>query len=61
MPYDTTLHAVATGRAATVAELRRLADRLEALPLEDAAEVLICKTLYAIRQTVTGDVGIFLP
>ncbi len=52
MPYDTTLHAVATGRAASVAALRRLAERLEALPLDDAAEVLIRiePTLRAFEQ-----------
>jgi hypothetical protein len=40
MPYDRTLHAAATGRAAMVAVLRRFAERLKALPLDDAAEVL---------------------
>jgi hypothetical protein len=40
-PYETTLATVAAGRAATVAELRRLAARLEHLPLADVAEVLV--------------------
>jgi hypothetical protein len=40
-PYETTLATVAAGRAAAVAELRRLADRLAALPLDTVAEVLV--------------------
>ena len=40
-PYETTLATVAAGRAATVAQLRRLADRLDQLPLADVAEVLV--------------------
>jgi hypothetical protein len=40
-PYETTLATVAAGRAAAVAELRTLADRLERLALDDAAEVLV--------------------
>jgi hypothetical protein len=36
-----TLTAVTAGRAATVAALRRLADRLELLALPDAAEILV--------------------
>jgi hypothetical protein len=42
MPYDRTLHAVATGRAATVAALRRLAERLEALAGDDSAVPCRC-------------------
>jgi hypothetical protein len=40
-PYAATLATVAAGRAAAVAELRRLADRLDALALADVAEVLV--------------------
>jgi hypothetical protein len=40
-PYADTLATVAAGRAAAVAELRQLADRLEALPVDAAVEVLI--------------------
>jgi len=39
MDADATLIAVAAGRAATVAQLRALADRLDGLALPDAAEV----------------------
>ena len=38
--YATTLATVAAGRAAAVAELRQLADRLEQLPVDAAAEAL---------------------
>ena len=40
-PHADTLAAVAAGRTAAVAQLRQLADRLERLPLDAAAEVLI--------------------
>ena len=40
-PYAETLPAVAAGRAALVAELRALAERVEQLPLDAVAEVLI--------------------
>jgi hypothetical protein len=40
-PYETTLATVAPGRAAAVAQLRQLADRLEHLALADVAEVLV--------------------
>jgi hypothetical protein len=39
--YAGTLDTVAAGRTATILEIRQLADRLEALPLTDAAEVLL--------------------
>jgi hypothetical protein len=39
--YATTLATVAAGRAAAVAELRQLADRLEQLPVDAAAEALV--------------------
>ena len=39
-PYAETLETVAAGRTALVARLRTLAARVEALPLERAAEVL---------------------
>jgi hypothetical protein len=39
--YAGTLDTVAAGRTATLLEIRQLADRLEALPLTDAAEVLL--------------------
>jgi hypothetical protein len=44
MPDDAfaqTLPTVAAGRAAAVAQLRELADRLEALPLDAVAEALV--------------------
>jgi hypothetical protein len=40
-PYADTLATVATGRTALVARLRTIAARVEALPLESAAEVLV--------------------
>jgi hypothetical protein len=40
-PYDDTLATVAAGRTATVARLRAIAARLEELPLDAAAEVLM--------------------
>jgi hypothetical protein len=40
-PYADTLVTLAAGRAATVARLRTIAARVEALPLESAAEVLV--------------------
>jgi hypothetical protein len=40
-PYETTLATVSAGRAAAVAQLRGLADRLERLALSDVAEILI--------------------
>jgi hypothetical protein len=39
--YAGTLDTVAAGRTATVLEIRQLADRLEALPRTDVAEVLL--------------------
>jgi hypothetical protein len=41
IPYKTTLATVGAGRAAAVAQLRSLADRIEQLALTDVAEVLI--------------------
>jgi hypothetical protein len=51
-PFETTLATVAAGRAATVAELRTLADRLDALPLDVAAEVLVLlePAIVVLRQ-----------
>jgi hypothetical protein len=40
-PYADTLATLAAGRTATVARLRALAARLEELPLDAAAEVLV--------------------
>jgi hypothetical protein len=40
-PYETTLATVAAGRTAAVAQLRGLADRLEQVPLDAVAEVLV--------------------
>jgi hypothetical protein len=40
-PYTDTLATVATGRTALVARLRSIAARIEELPLDAAAEVLI--------------------
>jgi hypothetical protein len=40
-PYAETLPAVAAGRVALVAELRALADRVEQLPLDAVAELLM--------------------
>jgi hypothetical protein len=40
-PYADTLAKFAAGRTATVTRLRAIANRLEALPLDDAAEVLV--------------------
>jgi len=40
-PYETTLATVAAGRAAAVAQLRELAGKLEELPLDSVAEVLV--------------------
>jgi hypothetical protein len=40
-PYETTLATVAAGRTAAAGQLRQLATRLEQLPLDDAAEVLV--------------------
>jgi hypothetical protein len=47
-----TLDTLAAGRAATVADLRALAARIELLPLEDAAEVLVLlePMLAALRR-----------
>jgi hypothetical protein len=39
--YQTTLPTVAAGRAAVVARLRALATRIDEVPLDGAAEVLI--------------------
>ena len=39
--YGDTLATVAAGRAAAVAQLRSLADRLDALSLDTAADVLV--------------------
>jgi hypothetical protein len=41
MAYKETLSAVAGGRDDVVAQLRRLADRIEQLALSDAAEILV--------------------
>jgi hypothetical protein len=51
-PYADTLATVAAGRAAAVAELRSLAGRLEALPLNAVAEVLVLiePTLADLRR-----------
>jgi len=40
-PFTDTLATVAAGRTALVARLRTIAARVEALPLESAAEVLV--------------------
>ena len=40
-PYEITLATVAAGRAAAVSQLRDLATRLEQLPLDAVAEVLV--------------------
>jgi hypothetical protein len=40
-PFADTLATVAAGRTAAVAQLRELAARLEALPLDAVAEVLV--------------------
>ena len=40
-PYADTLATVAAGRSALVERLRAVAARLEALPLDSAAEVLV--------------------
>jgi len=40
-PYADTLATVAAGRTALVARLRTIAARVEALPLDTAAEVLV--------------------
>jgi hypothetical protein len=40
-PYADTVATLAAGRIALVARLRTIANRLEALPLDDAAEVLV--------------------
>jgi hypothetical protein len=40
-PFADTLATVAAGRAAAVAQLRQLAARLDQLPLEDVAKVLV--------------------
>ena len=54
-PYADTLATVAAGRAATVPELRQLAARLEALPVDAAAEALIRleHALAALRAEAT--------
>jgi hypothetical protein len=51
-PYADTLATVAPGRAATVTRLRALAARLEELPLDAAAEVLVLlePALAALEQ-----------
>jgi hypothetical protein len=41
MDADDTLATVAAGRTAVVTQLRQLATRLEALPLDSVAEVLV--------------------
>jgi hypothetical protein len=50
--YQTTLPTVAAGRAAVVARLRTLATRLDALPLDTAADVLVLvePTLQAFER-----------
>ena len=40
-PYSATLASLNSGRAATVARLRVLTERLEQLPLDDAVEVIV--------------------
>jgi hypothetical protein len=40
-PYGQTLATVAAGRTTAVGQLRQLATRLEQLPLDDDAEVLV--------------------
>jgi hypothetical protein len=55
-----TLATLAAGRARTVAELRVLATRLEALPLDAAAEVLVLlePALAALeQQAARADAG----
>jgi hypothetical protein len=51
-PFADTLATVAAGRTAAVVQLRELATRLEELPLEAAAEVLVLiePTLDDLRQ-----------
>jgi hypothetical protein len=51
-PYADTLATVAAGRTALVARLRTIAARVEALPLDAAAEVLVLlePTLAALEQ-----------
>ena len=63
-PFADTLATVAAGRAAFVARLRTIAARLEALPLDSAAEVLgllesavaVCeqRAALALERTPTG-------
>jgi hypothetical protein len=40
-PFTDTLATLAAGRTATVARLRALADRIDELPLDAAAEMLV--------------------
>jgi hypothetical protein len=66
-PYETTLATVAAGRAAAVAELRRLAVALEALPLDAVAEVLVLleptlddlrrQAAFALERAASGGAG----
>jgi hypothetical protein len=51
-PYADTLSTVATGRVAAVERLRMLATRLEQLPLDTAADVLVLlePTLVALER-----------
>jgi hypothetical protein len=54
-PSADTIATVAAGRTAVVAQLRQLADLLEALPLDDVAEVLVLlePTLDDLRRQAT--------
>jgi predicted trehalose synthase len=64
VPYETTLETVAAGRAATVAQLHQLADRLEQVPLDAVAEVLVLlepalddlrrQAAFALERAPTG-------
>jgi hypothetical protein len=55
-PYADTLATVATGRTALVARLRTIAARVEELPLDAAAEVLVLlePALAALEQQAAG-------
>jgi hypothetical protein len=63
-PYADTLATVAAGRAAAVAELRALATRLDELPLDAVAEVLMLleptlddlrrQAAFALERAPTG-------
>jgi len=54
-PFSETLATVAAGRTALVARLRTIAARLEALPLESAAELLgVLEAAVAVRAARRG-------